>query len=81
MQPFGLILILVGGFCAAGGAFDWDFVFEGREVRSYVALLVNGARHQPRINRGSTMHQPAIDLADAVGAGDGETPAELLLAA
>lgn len=43
MQPFGLILILVGGFCAAVGAFDWDFVFEGRKVRSYVALLGRGA--------------------------------------
>ncbi|MCE2884623.1 MAG: immunity 17 family protein [Planctomycetaceae bacterium] len=42
MQPFGLLLILVGAFCAAAALFDWDFVFEGRKVRSHVALLGRG---------------------------------------
>jgi uncharacterized membrane protein YidH (DUF202 family) len=42
MQPFGVVLILVGAFCAAAAAFDWDFVFNGRKVRSYVALLGRG---------------------------------------
>jgi hypothetical protein len=42
MQPFGLLLILVGAFCAAAALFDWDFVFEGRKVRSFVSLAGRG---------------------------------------
>lgn len=42
MQPFVLLLILAGAFSAAAAIFDWDFVFEGRKVRSYVALLGRG---------------------------------------
>jgi len=33
---------LIGAFCAAAALFDWDFIFEGRKVRSYVSLAGSG---------------------------------------
>ena len=41
MQPFGLLSAAVGAFCAAAIG-DWDLVFDGRKVRSFVALVGRG---------------------------------------
>lgn len=42
MQPFGFAMILSGFICTAAALFDWDFVFEGRRVRSFVSLVGRG---------------------------------------
>ena len=39
---FGLVLVAVGLFCIAVAGFDWDFVMQGRKVRSMVALIGRG---------------------------------------
>ena len=42
-EILAIVLVLVGIFCIAVAAFDWDFVMQGRKVRSMVALVGRGA--------------------------------------
>ena len=65
MQPFGFVIAAVGAFCAAAAIGDWDLVFNGRKVRSFVALVGRGTMRAVYLLIGVAM--VAVGLMSAFG--------------
>jgi hypothetical protein len=45
MEPLFIIAVLMGGFCIAGGVYNWDWFMNDRKAALFVTLLGrDGAR-------------------------------------